>query len=100
MLNLVENLGEKRKTNITAYLICPYSDDERTDIKSDMALRKAYAIFDYTRVTNLPNYSSGSVKPRWRLKWFDNSMTDPEKQIIWEILRNERNTIQPVKEAL
>ena len=102
LLNLVEKLGDQKKTNVTAYLIYPHrtGTDGNKNIQANRSLRKAYVVLDYVRVMNLPEYAEGGIKPRWRLKWFDNSMTDPENQIVWEILRNEQNVIQPVKEAL
>jgi hypothetical protein len=102
LLNLVEKLGDQKKTNVTAYLIYPHrtGTDGNKNIQVNRSLRKAYVVLDYVRVVNLPEYAEGSIRPRWRLRFFDNSMTNAEKQIVWEILRNERNTIQPVKEAL
>jgi hypothetical protein len=85
--------------SVTGYFIYPSAgvDDLSSAVIANCNLRRAYDVMKYARVVNLPDYDN--ERPHWPLQFYDDKMTDPEKQIVWEILRSEQQTITKHKKG-
>jgi hypothetical protein len=88
-LSSLEHNREGRKVRVSGLFIFPSIgiDDVSATITANRNLRKAYQVLDRVRVTNLPDYAEGSIRPRWPMTFIDIQMTDPEKQIVWELMK-------------
>jgi len=97
-LGHLENEDRTKGPRLVGYFVYPYGSDEHDTALANTNLRYARKILHRVRVTNLPDYAPGEQRPRWPLKWLSHDMTDAEKQIVWEILRNEQQTITKHKQ--
>lgn len=89
-LSLLERSRFERRFKVTGYFTHPFygSDNLSGNIVANLNLRRSYEVFDNFRVTNLPDYAEGSIRPSWPLQFYDDKMTDAEKQIVWELLKS------------
>lgn len=86
-LPVMEQISNEQRVKVTGCFIYPtfVIDSLSATIIANCNLKRAYQILDYVRVVNLPDYDTD--RPQWPLQFYDDKMTDPEKQIVWEILR-------------
>ncbi len=88
-LFFLERNRVERRFTVTGYFTHPFygSENYSGNIVANLNLRRSYEVFDNLRVTNLPDYAEGSIRPSWPLQFYDDKMTDGEKQIVWELLK-------------
>lgn len=88
-VSLIQEISTTRKVKVTGLFIYPPLgvDDLSSAIVANCNLRMAHNTLDYVRVANLPDYDSSGAKPQWPLHFYDDRMSDGEKQIVWELLR-------------
>jgi len=86
-LGHLENEDRTKGPELIGYFTYPHGSNEHDTALANTNLRYSRKILHRVRVTNLPDYAPSEERPRWPLRWFDNDMTDAEKQIVWEILR-------------
>jgi hypothetical protein len=100
-LPVVEQIPKNQRVKVTGLFIYPAIgvDDLSSAIVANCNLKRAYQTLDHIRVVNLPDYDSNSAKPQFPLQFYDDKMSDPEKQIVWEILRSEQQTITKHKKG-
>lgn len=86
-LPVIKDIPTEMKVRVTGLFIYPTVgvDDLSSTIIANCNLRIAFTTLDHIRVVNLPDYDGD--KPQWPLQFYDDKMTDPEKQIVWELLR-------------
>lgn len=88
-LSVIEEIPTVQKIRVTGLFIYPALgvDDLSSAIVANCNLKMAHNTLDHIRVVNLPDYAEGNIRPHWPLQFYDNLMSDGEKQIVWEILR-------------
>ena len=89
-LSQLEYDRQGRRVRVTGLFIYPTIgiDDLSAIIVANRNLRKVGNMLDFVRVVNLPDYAEGSIRPSWPLQFYDDKMTDAEKQVVCELLKS------------